>query len=560
MAHPAIHSPLIPRRIFFALLVIALAVGPLACGSKRPPKTKTVSFTPTEEFLKKTRDPWAAYLAYREALSGGDVNRAAAFLDLARERDPHSQHLLMEEATLAAARNEFGRAETLAKDAARRESTNPRPYALLGRIAANQNFHLEAVEWYETALAKGVRDASVYTLLIQEYLNLRDIEKALQVAETLIAAFPSEVDGYFYIGFIYDQYLDKPDAALKAYHQVMLSKPRDLLVLDRVAAIYLEKRDYVSALRYLEKIRETAPDDPATLLRIALIYHDSGRKAEAAGILEDILKSQPDADRVHYYLGIFSLEDGDYRKARRHLERVPEASSYFEDAAAKRILAYTKEKNWREAEALAQWAAAKFKKNFIFYGLLIGIEESKENFSVAEAQIEAAREQFGKEVDYHYTVALYWERRGEWKRAIAAMREVLVIDPNHVGALNYIGYTYADRGENLEEALAFLIKAHALDPDNAYVTDSLGWVYYRSNELALAKRYIEEALKKEPDEPVILGHLGDLYLALGNRTKAEEFFRRSLELLKREPDPSREETAMRDHVQAALLGLANHGK
>jgi len=81
--------------------------------------------------------------------------------------------------------------------------------------------------------------------------------------------------------------------------------------------------------------------------------------------------------------------------------------------------------------------------------------------------------------------------------------------------LNYYGYMLADRGVRLEEATAMIQKAVALDPNNGAYLDSLGWAYYKQNKLAEAEENLRKAADRQSHDPTILGHLGDVYMKLG---------------------------------------------
>ncbi len=110
------------------------------------------------------------------------------------------------------------------------------------------------------------------------------------------------------------------------------------------------------------------------------------------------------------------------------------------------------------------------------------------------------------------------------------MEKVLELFPDHPEALNYIGYTWADRNMKLETALKYIKKAVELKPDNGYILDSLGWVYYRLGRLAEARDELEKALKLTADDANIHDHLGDVYRALHDFDKAREAYRKAIEL------------------------------
>jgi tetratricopeptide (TPR) repeat protein len=89
---------------------------------------------------------------------------------------------------------------------------------------------------------------------------------------------------------------------------------------------------------------------------------------------------------------------------------------------------------------------------------------------------------------------------------------------------------YAERGENLQEALALIQRAVGLDPGNGAYIDSLGWVYYQLGEYDEAIVHLRQATNLVPGDGTVLEHLGDAYLALGDHGKARDAYRRALGL------------------------------
>jgi tetratricopeptide (TPR) repeat protein len=123
-----------------------------------------------------------------------------------------------------------------------------------------------------------------------------------------------------------------------------------------------------------------------------------------------------------------------------------------------------------------------------------------------------------------------YERSGQRDKAIAEFRRVLKIDPDFHAALNYLGYTFAEAGVNLEEALKLVSRAVALEPDNGAYVDSLGWTYYRLGRPEQARNYLERAARLEPEDATLQEHLGDVYVALGQKERARQAYQRALEL------------------------------
>jgi tetratricopeptide (TPR) repeat protein len=119
-----------------------------------------------------------------------------------------------------------------------------------------------------------------------------------------------------------------------------------------------------------------------------------------------------------------------------------------------------------------------------------------------------------------------WGRRAE---CIERMKQVIDLDPRHTNALNYLGYTYAEMGVHLDEAEQLIQRALALKPDDGYITDSLGWVYFKKGRYREALSVLERASRLAPEDPVILEHVGDAHRQLGQVPEAVNYYRRALE-------------------------------
>ncbi len=154
-----------------------------------------------------------------------------------------------------------------------------------------------------------------------------------------------------------------------------------------------------------------------------------------------------------------------------------------------------------------------------------------------------------------YTLGTVLERSGATSEAIARMRQLLEVNPRNAAALNFIGYTLADHGEQLDEAERLVRLALSIHPDSGAYLDSLGWVQFRRGDAARATGTLERAVELEPDEPTILEHLGDAYGGVSRRDAAVGAYRRALEVMRTTDDPqARGRTAV---VERKLKALAS---
>lgn len=127
--------------------------------------------------------------------------------------------------------------------------------------------------------------------------------------------------------------------------------------------------------------------------------------------------------------------------------------------------------------------------------------------------------------DLFYFRGIARERIKRWPEAEADLRKALELLPEPLGreralVLNYLGYSLVDQHLKLDEALDMLRRAVELRPRDGYITDSLGWAYYRLGRYAEATRDLERAMELRPSDPVINDHLGDVYWKTGRKLEA----------------------------------------
>jgi tetratricopeptide (TPR) repeat protein len=105
---------------------------------------------------------------------------------------------------------------------------------------------------------------------------------------------------------------------------------------------------------------------------------------------------------------------------------------------------------------------------------------------------------------------------------------VLVEDPLHAQALNYLGYMLADRGERLDESVTYIERALAIDPGNGAYLDSLGWADFKLNKLDLAETNLHRAAEQRHHDSVIQDHVAQVLFKLGRYQEAVAAWERAL--------------------------------
>lgn len=224
-----------------------------------------------------------------------------------------------------------------------------------------------------------------------------------------------------------------------------------------------------------------------------------------------------------------------YAAARDILRPIPPSSPHFELAQIEIAAGLAAEEKSDEAIALMKAAVRADKTSEEMRLTLAGLYAERGRH--AEAAAAAGQAIALLPVDppedawrFHIARAASLIEMKRWPDAEADLRRAVEIAPEEPTTLNYLGYSWAERGENLEEAFRLIEKAVALAPNSGAIIDSLGWAHYQLGRYDEALPHLEKAASLEPGDPTITDHLGDVYMKLGRALEAEFQWRRALEL------------------------------
>lgn len=145
-----------------------------------------------------------------------------------------------------------------------------------------------------------------------------------------------------------------------------------------------------------------------------------------------------------------------------------------------------------------------------------------------------------------YLRGICLERLGRWEEAVGDFEFVLKHQPDNADALNYLGYTWVDKGVNLNRAFEMIRKAVELEPKSGAIIDSLGWAHYKLGQYSEARLKLEDAVERSPNSATIIDHLGDVYWKLGRHREAGYQWKRALDF-----EPTEEELKS---IKAKLKG------
>jgi tetratricopeptide (TPR) repeat protein len=489
-----------------------------------------------------------AYTEFALAISAELNDRPEEALDhyfAAAMAQPNQRDLVVQVTGRLLQARQGGRAVELLRRATNLPSAPAELHAWLGFAYATQGNRQAAISSNREAVRRDPLLLMAYRNLALLYSEAQQPNLALQVLHD--AAHQPSADAAFLVA-IAELYLAHsrahPEHATAAYagttatlNRTSSLDPQDPLLRQRMADAYRYAGQHSQAEPLYLDLIEEFPHLPFLREALADMYLREGRNEDATRQFEAIARDRPANERAAYFLGTLAFEESNFQEAEQMFRRTlllrPEFEPAYYDLAGV-LLAQDKTD---DALDILDRARQFFRQRFLleFYtGLAHARAERYEtairHFTEAEI-LGGATEPERLNHIFYFQFGAIAERLGDFARAETLFRKCLELAPSFPEALNYLGYMWADRGENLEEARDLIEQAVELEPENAAFLDSLGWVLFRLNQPQEALPWLEKAIlhAEEPDA-TLYDHLGDIHAELGNFEQAREAYLRSLEI------------------------------
>ncbi len=505
----------------------------------------------------KGRGPTYHYILSEIELERKEVRDALTHLEKAIDRDSGASYLWYKKGLLLALQGDLTGAEASVRQSLQQSPSDISAMILLGKIQQSQQRRSDAIETFRKALKSDPSSPfaeEAHLLLMENYVAAKNFQAAIQLVESWEKREPNETTPLFYEAWLAQNFLQDRARLISAYERILRLEPDNLKAMTSLAEAYVEAKDARKALETLHQLEALMPGDTTIRLKMALIYYDHKQYDEAVRKFEEILKENPESDRIVYYLGVIyeNLKRRDEAEAK--FRRIDPSSEFFKDARLHLAYLYRQKKQGDEAIRILEDSIAKRPGLSAFYEYLSEIfrDRGEVGHSIDILKKGLARVPVSEREGLYYILGMSQDKQGDFDACVASMKKVLRINPKNSGALNYLGYSFADRGIRLEEAEDLLKKALAVKPDDGYITDSLGWVYFKKGDLENARIFLLKAYQAVPGEATIAEHMGDLSWAENEKAAALRYYREALAILMKKPE--KEASADRDRLRKKLKG------
>jgi tetratricopeptide (TPR) repeat protein len=462
-------------------------------------------------------------------LRGGNREAALAAAQRAVELDPTSieGHMLL--AGLYASLNDTGRATAQYQEVLQLNPDHQKALLNLASLYGAQGEYTQAYELLKGYISRHPENIFATYYLSRMALELKKYPEAEQLYLDVLSQRPNFEMALFDLGYLYEA-TDRVPEAESIYRKILAVDPGNEQARSRLGDLYLRQENYRGALEEFQKVLDIKERGLELQLKVALIHLELGEFDQAIELLEDMAAAHPGNGQIRYYLGSAYLEKQDFGRAETEFDKVPEQSSYALRAALQRAVIAEKKGDLQAAIDLTRRAIARHPRDAEGYLYLSGFYEAAKSFPEAAAALKEGLAVAPENPRLHFRLGAALDKMGEREESIREMEKVIALDPSDAVALNYLGYTLAELGIRLEDAEGYIKRALVLRPDDPYITDSLGWVYFKMGRHEEALHWLLKARESIPDDPVVAEHVGDAYRALGRWREAESSYERSLQL------------------------------
>ncbi len=324
-------------------------------------------------------------------------------------------------------------------------------------------------------------------------------------------------------------------------------------VASQLSQIFLDDKNYSEALKNLEVLEGFDESDLNVKVKIALILIEEQNYNGAIYKLQQILAAAPNSNKIRFYLGAVYEQTKQYQLAADSYEKIQSSSEYYADAIVHAAYLLQKLNQDGAAKKLLKVALTKRDNVPQFYAFYASLLDNEHQYQKGITLLNSAVKKFPANTQLRYYLGAMYDDVGQRQKTVAEMKKILSIDADHVQALNYLAYTYAEEGKHLSSAEKLAQKAMLLQPNDPYILDTMGWVLFKQGRVGDAIQYLEAAYKLNNHESVIAEHLGDAYDVFELTDKAKQMYERAAAI---EHDPAKE-----SEIRAKLLSLgATSGK
>ncbi len=447
-----------------------------------------------EKGLQKYPSSTSLHLLYAELLQkAGEGSKAIVHMRGFIQRAPENIDAKLELALLLVQADQYDEAESILQNISKKDRT-------------------PLVEYYHAKALVG----------------MQKLKEALPYLQKAHKQMPDFLDVLVDLAFVYEK-LGELKKAKDTYEKILLLSQGNLDVVVRIVNLSLRLKDVEDALAYYEDYAE----NPLFSATVGSLFVETGYYDEAESILKRLVDVKDAPQEIYFYLAAIAYErDKNLLETTQWLEKISSDSNAYPRSVLLRMELCLEQGKMEEALALAREGKDVAANAVEFWMMEVRILLHLKEMKGALESVSVLLEKWPDNTGAAYLKASILEENGQRQEAVTLMEAIILREPNHYQALNYVGYTLVEENRDLDRALQLIERAVRLSPDSDYIQDSLAWVLFKRGDVAGAWRVISAVIHNnihEDIDPTIWEHYGEIARALGKKEEARIGYEKALE-------------------------------
>lgn len=458
----------------------------------------------------------------------GDAIHAKSVFNDALTRDKKNNTIRKRLIELELNQHDWDDAERLNGELLKAEPNDPAGRLFQARIQFVRGAKAKAISSLEQLVHDSPEMALPRFYLGLAYATQGESGRAVAALNDTVQQDPNFIWAYVGLAELYAQQ-GNPKLALEFANRALARSPNFVPAILLQSNAYMQLGDYNTALTKLQPLAAAQPKNPAILERLAVVAVNQKQYGRAEQLLESALQLQPD-----YVLPMLDLSqlyvvekrgiDQIIARLQQQIARAPKQSSFYEilggaylgqgdSSQAQKAFEDTLKVNETATQALVQLAR--------LYAAQGKLPEAIQN----------AQRVLNDHPDFlpgYILLGTLYEQTRDIPRAEQSYQQALQKKEDFAPALNNLAWLYCENNGNLDLALSLAQKAKAAMPSDPSVSDTLAWIEYRKGLYSVAAQQLQDLTRQAPSNGLYQYHLGMTLLKTGEITEASEFLQRSL--------------------------------
>ncbi len=546
--------------LFSILLILMTGCAPLGSPTSSPESAST-SNTPA---VSETLSASYYYLESRIHIKDKEYQKAIISLENALGKDPGSIEIMRDLIRLYLRQKNETKALALSESMIKDYPNNVDGLLLFVQLKKDKIDDAQLKEILNRVLKLDPDNKETFLRLGKIYMEEEKLPEALDLFQQMVKRFPDYYVAWFYLGEAYFNH-EKYDLAKTQFNKSIelepdLVEPRfqlieiysriksndsqkkifdtynEILEIEKenlraqlgLALYYFKHKNAEKTDQFFSKLGKKVESNSRFSMVIYDEYISKKKFEDALILLTQLLKITPGNSTLNFFAGLAYEAIEDYDTAISYYSEIKADHPQYKKSILSIAFLYKEIGKENIAIEYLEGKHKELPKDIDIITYLASFYENDKKYEAAMALLKEALKGSSDNTSLLFRLGAVQDKAGLNTDSINTMKKILEIDPKDASALNYIGYTYADQGIKLDEALDLIKKANEIKPGDGYITDSLGWVYFKKGDFQNAILHLKNAAEITNYETIISDHLGDAYLENNQLKDALETYKKAI--------------------------------